>query len=96
MNQSIPLKPIVNYLLDILHVPPGDILERARNSWKSLFQLAIDEEIYYYLAAWSLEQWKNSIPADVCIELENLLINNKKRNIVICLQIKQLAKMVTL
>lgn len=92
MNQSIPLKPIVHYLLDILRVPPEDILVRVRYSWKSLFQLAIDEEVYYYLAAWSLEQWSNIMPAHLRMELKNILFDNKKRNLLLGLQIMHLAQ----
>ncbi len=79
-------------MLDILHVPPGDILERARNSWKSLFQLADAEGIYFYLAAWSLEQWGSNMPTKTRQWMENVLLENKSRNLLICLQIMHLAQ----
>ena len=93
MKENILLKPIVNYLLDILRIFPGDLPYRVRNSWHPLFQLAINQKIYHYLAAWSIEEWSEIIPADVRTELQRSLAANKARNALLSLQMVKIAQL---
>jgi len=90
MKQFISPKPIVHYLLDILRIKPGNLPDRAKNSWNSLFLLADCYNIYHYLAAWSLEKWGEVLTNELKKQLRKSLIANLTRNTLLSKQIVKL------
>jgi hypothetical protein len=93
MNYEYALRQCSDYLLDILDVPPAPLPDRARDQWKNLLNLANDQRIYHYLAAWMLEYWDEAMSEKLKGKLRYDLEWNKARNIKLSIEIAELAKM---
>lgn len=91
MNPPVPLEAILRYLLEILGIDPKEFPERAPQTWRPLLNLAAEETIDLYLAAWFLRDWGESVPPDLRVALDTSLRRNEARNALLKSQVAELA-----